>query len=368
MKPSRASNKFFSDYVESVAELFIAELEKNNAPWQKSWTAAELPQSAVSGQPYHGVNMLHLMTAQMSNEYSDPRWITFKQAKELGGSIKKGEHGTQCIFWKKLLVEAPENSTQTTLETLCKQTETRLIPCPFTIFNVEQCDGLKLEPLAHQNREWTPIEAAERLLKASKATILEQVQDRAFYSPTADVIVLPSRKQFKSAEDFYDTALHELGHWTGHSSRLNRDMSGGFGSQKYAREELRAEISSFMVGSAIGLAHDCSRHSAYVSSWIQALRKDPKEIFRACADAEKIKSFIFELDKNLNLAEETKETGKQQKTQNDLSQIAPEFLKLSEAERKGVAARIAGSLNIREPVNAYRIPEKTPQKRKEQER
>ena len=363
-KASKGNNKFFNDYVQSVAELFINELEKNNAPWQKSWTAAELPQSAVSGQPYRGVNLLHLMAAQMSNGFSDPRWITFKQAKELGGSVKKGEHGTQCIFWKKLLVESPENSTQ---ETSCKQSETRLIPCPFTIFNVEQCDDLKLEPLAPQNREWTPIEAAERLLKASKATILEQVQDRAFYSPTADVIVLPSRKQFKSAEGFYDTALHELGHWTGHSSRLNRDMSGGFGSQKYAREELRAEISSFMVGSAIGLAHDCSRHSGYVSSWLQVLRKDPKEIFRACADAEKIKSFIFGLDKNLNLAEETKESSKQQKTKNDLSQIAPEFLKLSEAERKGVAARIAGALNIREPVNAYRIPGKTSQ-RKEQER
>ncbi len=179
-KASKGNNKFFNDYVQSVAELFINELEKNNAPWQKSWTAAELPQSAVSGQPYRGVNLLHLMAAQMSNGFSDPRWITFKQAKELGGSVKKGEHGTQCIFWKKLLVESPENSTQ---ETSCKQSETRLIPCPFTIFNVEQCDDLKLEPLAPQNREWTPIEAAERLLKASKA-ILEQVQDRAFYSPS----------------------------------------------------------------------------------------------------------------------------------------------------------------------------------------
>lgn len=368
MKPSKGNSRFFNDYVESVAKIFIEELEKNNAPWQKSWTAAELPQSAVSKQPYRGVNMLHLMVAQMSNGFSDPRWITFKQAKELGGSIKKGQHGTQCIFWKKLLVNHPEKDTQTTLDTHCKPVETRLIPCPFTIFNVEQCEGLKLEPLAHQNRSWTPIEAAERLLKASGAKILEQVQDHAYYNPAADVIVLPSRRQFKSAEGFYDTALHELGHWTGHSSRLNRDLSGGFGSQKYAREELRAEISSFMVGSTLGIAHNCSRHSGYVSSWIQALRKDPREIFRACADAEKIKSYIFELDKDLNLVEEKKDTAIKQKTQNDLSQIAPDFLRLSEDERKNVAAKIAGYLNIREPVNAYEIPGKTQQKRKEQER
>lgn len=174
-----------------------------------------------------------------------------------------------------------------------------MIPCPFVVYNVEQFYGLKLEDLVQQKHEWTPIEKAEQLVKATGAVIIHEKRAGACYIPSKDEIHLPLKDQFLSPEHYYDTLLHETGHWTGHSTRLNRKMSTLFGSEQYAKEELRAEIASAMLTATIGIHHDIGNHVAYLQSWIEVLKDDPKEIFKAAADAEKIKDYIISKDPEL---------------------------------------------------------------------
>ncbi|MBW9878691.1 DNA primase, partial [Escherichia coli] len=143
---------------------------------------------------------------------------------------------------------------------------------------------------------WNSIERAESILEASGAKISHDQVDRAFYRMSTDSIHLPQQASFPSADRYYATALHELSHWTGHASRLDRDLSHPFGSEGYAREELRAEIASMIIGDELGIGHDPSQHVAYVKSWIKALQDDPLEIFRAAADAEKIQGFVLGLE------------------------------------------------------------------------
>ncbi|WP_172460420.1 zincin-like metallopeptidase domain-containing protein [Phocoenobacter uteri] len=139
-------------------------------------------------------------------------------------------------------------------------------------------------------------------------------QDQAYYQASTDKIVLPLKEQFEKPEFYYGTALHELGHWTGHSTRLNRDLTGHFGGEKYAREELRAEISSMMLEMEVGIPHDTNRHASYVQSWVAVLKSDPAEIIRASSDAEKIKDFV------LSLSQEQKiELNKQQDETTELN-------------------------------------------------
>lgn len=156
------------------------------------------------------------------------------------------------------------------------KTVERLIPCPFVVFNSEQCENLNLKKFETPVHEWTPLEAAERILDKSGAKIKEIKQNQSYYVPALDKIVLPLRTQFKDAEGFYATALHELGHWTGHSSRLNRPILNKFGTPDYAREELRAEISSMMVCGSLGIKHKAQNSAAYVSNWIDVLKKTLK--------------------------------------------------------------------------------------------
>lgn len=140
------------------------------------------------------------------------------------------------------------------------------------------------------------MSAPRRFSKPPNAVIHHKLGNAAFYSPSTDSITLPERGQFANASDYYDTALHELGHWTGHESRLNRDLSGRFGTPDYAKEELRAEIASMMLASEIGLPHNTQQHAAYVASWIKILKEDPAEIIRASADAQKITDFVKNLE------------------------------------------------------------------------
>ena len=160
-----------------------------------------------------------------------------------------------------------------------------------TVFNAEQIDGLPpLQPRKEQ--EWNVLERVEHILQASGALIQHGPQNRAFYRPGSDSIHLPEKGQFPSADTYYATALHELGHWTGHPSRLARDLAHPFGSEAYAKEELRAEIASMIMGDELGIGHDPGQHAAYVGTWIKVLKDDPLEVFRAAADAEKIHAYV----------------------------------------------------------------------------
>ncbi|WP_415717726.1 zincin-like metallopeptidase domain-containing protein [Maridesulfovibrio sp.] len=204
--------------------------------------------------------------------------------------------------------------------------ETIQLPKPIlrfsNVFHASQIDGIP----EWDGREisWNPDERAEAILENSGASITHDQRDRAFYRPSSDEIHLPPHAAFDSPDKYYSTALHELGHWTGHESRLDREF-GPFGSEIYAKEELRAEIASWMTSVEIGLSHDPDQHASYVKSWVKVLKEDPYEIVRACQSAEKIKDYTLGLEKE-HAQEQTKEQG--------MSVSAPDKAKLEQRESK----------------------------------
>jgi putative DNA primase/helicase len=286
---------------EAVAEKLIRLLQEGTAPWQKGWQPGEpgalLPMNPMTGKRYQGINAIQLM----SQGHADPRWMTYKQAAAMGAQVGKGEKGTPIQYWKFSeahdKTDALGNPVLDAQGRRVKEDQPLERPRVFMaiVFNASQIDGLAPMP-PQQAAEWPCLDRAEQLLRTSGATLVHAAQNRAYYRPVTDSIHLPDRAQFPSAAQYYATALHELGHWTGHPSRLNRDLSHPFGSAGYAREELRAEIASMILGSELGLGHDPAQHASYVASWIQVLRNDPFEIFRAAADAEKIQRFVLGLE------------------------------------------------------------------------
>ncbi|TWI62547.1 antirestriction protein ArdC [Pseudoduganella lurida] len=293
-------NDVVNPFVQKVAEQLIRQLEQGTAPWQKPWQPGEpgagLPVNASTGKRYQGINAIHLM----SQGYEDDRWMTYKQAQSVGAQVRKGEKGTPVQYWKFSEERTKtDDNDRPVLDAEGRQVkETVRLPRPAlfmaTVFNAQQIDGLPA-PQARPQPAWKASEQAEAILKGSGATFKSIERDAAFYTSRTDEIYMPSRDRFATASQFYATALHELGHWTGHESRLDRDLSHPFGSEGYAREELRAEIASMIVGGELGIGHDPGQHAAYVGSWIKALRDDPLEIFRAASDAEKINSYVKNL-------------------------------------------------------------------------
>ncbi len=297
---------------QTVAEKLIEQLKAGTAPWQKPWEPGEysvaFPMNPNSGKEYRGINRIFLLM----QGYSDPRWMTYKQAVAADAQVRKGEKGTPVQYWK--FTEDVEKKDEQGKPVLnadgvpAKMTVQLERPRVFfaTVFNAEQIEGLQpLQPLQPKTeRTWDPSQRAEQILNSSGANIKHVAGNRAFYRPTTDSITLPEPGQFKTAERYYATALHELGHWTGHAARLDRDLSHPFGSEGYAKEELRAEIASLITGGALQLGHDPGQHAAYVGSWIKALNDDPLEIFRAAADAEKIHEFVMSFEQKQTLEQE----------------------------------------------------------------
>lgn len=290
-----------TDHAEAVAAKLIEQLQQGTAPWQKPWAPGEqrLPYNPTTGKAYRGVNSMWL---EMQGR-GDPRWMTYKQAAAEGAQVRKGEKGTRVEYWKfrdeRQATDAAGNPIigpdgKPKMETVQLE-RPRMFAA--TVFNADQIDGLPPREARPVPPEHERHERAEAILSASGAKITHSPGNRAFYSVPNDAITLPERHQFHTTDGYYATALHELGHWTGHSTRLDRDLSHPFGSEGYAREELRAEIASLMLGDELGIGHDPGQHAAYVGSWIKALKDDPREIFRAASDAEKINSYVLGLEK-----------------------------------------------------------------------
>lgn len=286
-------------FSEQVAENLIEQLKAGTAPWQRPWEAGDgasmFPMNPTTGKRYRGINAIHLM----AQGRTDQRWMTFKQAQAVDAQVRKGERGTPIQYWKFTDEQTKlDDQGRPVLDAKgepVKQVVKLERPRVFmaTVFNAEQIDGLPV--LERKPQTWDANERAEAILKASGADI-RHGGDRAFYRPSSDFIQMPDRGQFPDASKYYATAIHELGHWTGHETRLDRDLANPFGSEAYAKEELRAEIASMILGAEIGLGHDPGQHVAYVASWIKALKEDPMEIFRAAADAEKIQDFVLALE------------------------------------------------------------------------
>lgn len=297
---------------EVVAENLIKQLETNTAPWQKPWEPGQagfMPINPTTGNRYKGINAIQLM----SQNHDDNRWMTYKQAEAVGAQVRKGEKGTPVQYWKfseeqnklddqgKPVLDGNNQPVKVTVQL----ERPRVFMA--TVFNAEQIDGLPPLQIKEPVQAWEANERAERILSASGANINHSDSNRAFYRSSTDSIHLPEKSQFPNEGNYYATALHELGHWTGHETRLSRDLANPFGSEAYAKEELRAEIASMILGDEIGIGHDPEQHVSYVKSWINVLKQDPMEIFRAAADAEKIQNYVLALEQKQELTHEISE-------------------------------------------------------------
>ena len=294
-----------------LVDQVLANLEKGNLFWTQGWVAAGAPESAVTGKKYRGINNLYLSLVAMAENYGDNRWATFRQMEEKGWTFKKDEEGHTLGKGKSVSVEDYEMRDKETKRrfdrsvldgmTFDEQREymdknVYWLRKFYRVFNCSLMDGVpaKEMPTIDVNDR---IEKAEAILDYWNANESKIVYggSQAFYRPSTDEVHLPEREKFKSTQSFYDTAFHEIGHSTGHQSRLNRDLSGGFGSQSYAMEELRAEIASIFMAQDLGIEPSEDRlqnNAAYIQSWKDEIKENPNALFTAIADADKIARYV----------------------------------------------------------------------------
>ncbi len=303
------------DFRQEVTDRIIQMLETGVAPWQKPWSptdaSLDMPMNPTTGKAYRGGNAIHLMATGLQRGYGDPRWMTYRQAANLAWQVRKGEKGTQIEFWEVKTgrdtisqpVRGEDSDGNQPADEHDYHRGNRLIHRVYTVFNAKQIEGIP-EWTAKQRSAFEVVEAAEQILQNSGATILHDQADRAFYNRLTDSIHLPAKHAFNDAAGYYGTALHELAHWSGHPTRLNRATlteSYRFGDLIYAKEELRAELASVFLAAERGIPHDPEQHAAYVSSWISVLKQDKNEIFRAAHDASRVADFLLALERDRSI-------------------------------------------------------------------
>lgn len=283
---------------ERVTETLIAAIEAGAGKWEMPWhrSGFNLPYNALTTKPYQGMNTILLWcTNRSSNE-----WATYNQWATLGAQVRKGEKGTACVKWVEIKDKKKKANPKD------KKT---LIPAGFTVFNAEQVDGYEPKALASLVDETTKIANADAAIKKTGA-IIRYAGDRACYIPSIDNIVIPPRKTFKdtktstATENFYATELHELVHWTGHKSRLDRfgKHQDRFSTDAYAFEELIADIGSAFACVRLGIVNEPrADHAQYLSSWLKILRADSKAIMTAASSAQKACNFILADEQQLSL-------------------------------------------------------------------
>jgi len=312
--PQQADKPAVRDFRQEVTDNIVRMLERGVAPWQKPWEPGAgsfgIPFNPTSERAYRGGNAIHLMATGLQRGYEDPRWVTHKQASDNGWQVRLGEKGTQIEYWE---VKSASDKTQPggTEQGNTDTEKSRFIHRVYTVFNAQQIE--RIPP--HTPKLSTPFEAGqagEQILKNSGANIAHDQADRAFYSRSQDSIHLPPKDAFKDAAAYYGTALHELAHWTGHPSRLDRSTlteSYRFGDANYAKEELRAELASVFLAAQRGIPHNPEQHAAYVGSWGAALKRDKNEIFRAAHDASAATDFLLTLERERSIGDEELASG-----------------------------------------------------------
>ncbi len=305
-RPRRRQGKTADAHYKDFADDIIEQIERGTAPWQKHWQPGEnrMPENFSTGARYQGGNAVQLMVKRAHRAWNDHRWGTYKQIKEAGGQVRKGERGTTVLVYKPAVradgkEATPGEEAKDKPEKTDAEKTTRPMWHRYTVFNVEQAEGLELPDRGAAAPQWEAQQNVEKVIRANGVGIREVNGDRAYYNMARDEIVLPERAQFKSAEGYYQTALHEVGHSTGHPDRMNRESlqqgtKDGYGSVAYAREELRAEISAMMSSDRLGVAYEPQHGTAYVKGWVEVLKDDPKEIHKAAAEAGRISDYVCE--------------------------------------------------------------------------
>lgn len=279
-----------SDIYSDVTARIITDLEAGIAPWVKPWTNGAsapltMPRNHVSGRQYSGVNILLLWNALADRGYQSNRWLTYKQARDLGGNVRFGEKSTTIVYAGSFTPEAEKAKAAET----GKDAQSVYFLKKMSVFNIEQCDGIAA-PIAVPVTEREGIAAADELFGALGIKV-QHGGDRAFYSPGYDFVQMPTQAAFPAVVDYYRTLAHELTHATGHKSRLDRNILNQFGSVDYAREELVAEIGAAFVCATIGIEYE-TRHADYIGHWLKVLREDNRAIFRAASMASKAADWI----------------------------------------------------------------------------
>ena len=277
--------------LETFSKKIVDLVLSNSAPWVKPWgvnQARGLPVNALTGKAYRGCNVMLLL----STPFASRGWMTFKQVSSIGGKVLKGSRATDIFFFTTIEVEKEDRATGEKVKVD--------VPClkNFKVFNLEQCEipegaNLKYRPeasTATADDSGIFVEC-EKLLNLA---VWYENDTAAYYIPSRDEIHLPNRRSFSSLSGFWGTAMHELSHWTGHESRLNRDMCHSFGTQKYAREELIAEVSSWLLAVTLGTPHEPQNSASYLASWVSDFKDKPRELYSAISQAQKVVDFLLE--------------------------------------------------------------------------
>jgi antirestriction protein ArdC len=280
---------------DEITSRIIDELETGRLPWVQPWGSSgvsaplAMPKNATTGRSYSGINVLILWGAAVARGFSCQSWLTFRQALSLGGNVRKGQRGTTVVYADRFV---PDDERRRARET---GDEAQAIPFlkRFTVFSTDQCEGLpeNLVTAPPPVPQGLIIPEVEALIRASDAD-LRLGGDEAFYAPGLDYIQVPRPEAYFEPINWHRTALHELGHWSGHPSRLSRDLGGRFGSAKYAREELVAEMCAAFCCATLGITPTV-RHADYIGSWLEVLREDSKAIVRAASAASKAADYLL---------------------------------------------------------------------------
>ncbi len=290
-----ASDAERANLYDEITTRIIAELEAGRLPWVQPWGTAgvsaplAMPRNASTGRAYSGVNVLILWGAVVARGFSCQSWLTFRQALSLGGNVRKGERGNTVVYADRFI---PDDKKRRARET---GDDAQAIPFlkRFTVFSTDQCENLP-EDLATAPPpvpEGLILPEVERLIRTSGADV-RVGGDKAFYAPGPDYIQVPRPEAYFEPINWHRTALHELSHWSGAPHRLGRDLSGGFGSKLYAKEELVAEISAAFLCATLGITPTV-RHSDYIASWLEVLRDDNHAIVRAASAASKAADYLL---------------------------------------------------------------------------
>ena len=277
-----------------VTDRIIASLKAGAIPWEKPWqtphfAGGPFPRNFRTGKPYRGINIMLLW----SSSYSSPFWLTFNQAKELNGSIRKGEKGTQIVFYKQLLRDRQKTDDD---EQIAK--EDRRAPFVLTyhtVFNIEQCGGLTVPQIEQptQPNEVEVDKTCEAIVRGwsnrPSLQLTSETEYRAYYRPSTDSVHMPARARFVDAPHYYSTLFHELVHSTGHETRLNRSFGAHFGDEAYSKEELVAEMGASFLCAIAGIANENTERNttAYIQNWISKLEEDSRLIVHAAANAQR---------------------------------------------------------------------------------
>lgn len=287
----------FNKLAETVTNEIIEGIQSDNLTWEKVWSPRNTPKNYASNRPYLGFNALWLAWVTNSKKFTSPYFLTFKQAKQLGGNVKKDQRGTKVVFWKiSKYVKGQTTNVEGEEEEVYGR---KFTPFIWTVFNIDQIEGIDFVIKESEERSFTPIKACEQIISGfADCPRIVHKGDEAFYSPLTDSINMPEKTAFKGEEQYYSVLFHEAMHSTGHSCRLGRFSERpslvGFGSAEYSKEELIAEMGASYLNAFAGIKDANFKNSlAYMKGWLKPLQNDPKMLIYAAQKAYQAANYIL---------------------------------------------------------------------------